>query len=565
MKKIKYLLILISLFFINIGVSASNRIYNIDINVKLDSDGTGHITEIWNMNVDSKTEVYKALSNLGNSKISNFTASMDGTSYTYQNSWDVDASLSSKAYKNGIYKENGNTELCWGMSNYGKHKYTITYDVSNMIYNVDDAQVLYWRFIDNNLMNPDVEEYSVVVTGPNAFADTLDVWGYGDYGGYAYVKDGYIRMSNADDEELGSSDYVVLLTKFPLNTFSTTNKSSSYSTFSDFEDIANEGATKYDEDSNSIFGAIISLIFSMFPMIIFIIIVLSVASTGDKYVKREIDKKNLNNFRDIPCNKDIFKAYFISNVYRLTKNNTDFLGAVLLKWLLTNKVSIIKNTKEGLFGSKEQTSIKFENSDGLNSTERELYEMMVEAGSDGILESKEMEKWSKAHYNELYKWFDKAISDTRDKYVEEGHISLTEKGKILKSKTYTLDDTLYEEATHLAGLKQYLVEFSRIKEKQPIEVNVWEYYLIYAQIFGIAKEVTQQFKDLYPELIEQVNSNGYPLDYSDIMWMNMMSHTVVNAASTAKAAAQAYSGGGGGFSSGGGGGGSFGGGGGGCR
>src|SRR5574344_1764572 len=543
MKKIKYLLILISLFFINISVSASNRIYNIDINVKLDSDGTGHITEIWNMNVDSKTEVYKALSNLGNSKISNFTASMYSTSYTYQNSWDVDASLSSKAYKNGIYKENGNTELCWGMSNYGKHKYTITYDVSNMIYNVDDAQVLYWRFIDNNLMNPDVEEYSVVVTGPNAFADTLDVWGYGDYGGYAYVKDGYIRMSNADDEEVGSSD----------------------STFSDFEDIANEGATKYDEDSNSIFGAIISLIFSMFPMIIFIIIVLSVASTGDKYVKREIDKKNLNNFRDIPCNKDIFKAYFISNVYRLTKNNTDFLGAVLLKWLLTNKVSIIKNTKEGLFGSKEQTSIKFENSDGLNSTERELYEMMVEAGSDGILESKEMEKWSKAHYNELYKWFDKAISDTRDKYVEEGHISLTEKGKILKSKTYTLDDTLYEEATHLAGLKQYLVEFSRIKEKQPIEVNVWEYYLIYAQIFGIAKEVTQQFKDLYPELIEQVNSNGYPLDYSDIMGMNMMSHTVVNAASTAKAAAQAYSGGGGGFSSGGGGGGSFGGGGGGCR
>lgn len=564
MKKIKYLLILISLFFINIGVSASNRIYNIDINVKLDSDGTGHITEIWNMNVDSKTEVYKALSNLGNSKISNFTASMDGTSYTYQNSWDVDASLSSKAYKNGIYKENGNTELCWGMSNYGKHKYTITYDVSNMIYNVDDAQVLYWRFIDNNLMNPDVEEYSVVVTGPNAFADTLDVWGYGDYGGYAYVKDGYIRMSNADDEELGSSDYAVLLTKFPLNTFSTTNKSSSYSTFSDFEDIANEGATKYDEDSNSIFGDIISFIIFMFPMTIFIIIVLSVASSGDKYVKREIDKKNLNNFRDIPCNKDIFKAYFISNVYRLTKNNTDFLGAVLLKWLLTNKVSIIKNTKEGLFGSKEQTSIKFENSDGLNSTERELYEMMVEAGSDGILESKEMEKWSKAHYNELYKWFDKAISDTRDKYVEEGHISLTEKGKILKSKTYTLDDTLYEEATHLAGLKQYLVEFSRIKEKQPIEVNVWEYYLIYAQIFGIAKEVTQQFKDLYPELIEQVN-NGYPLDYSDIMWMNMMSHTVVNAASTAKAAAQAYSGGGGGFSSGGGGGGSFGGGGGGCR
>src|SRR5574344_2589895 len=173
MKKIKYLFILISLFFINIGVSASNRIYNIDINVKLDSDGTGHITEIWNMNVDSKTEVYKALSNLGNSKISNFTASMDGTSYTYQSSWDVDASLSSKAYKNGIYHENGDTELCWGMSNYGKHKYTITYDVSNMIYNTSDAQVMFWRFIDNNDMNPKAQQYSVKITGPKDYEDSL--------------------------------------------------------------------------------------------------------------------------------------------------------------------------------------------------------------------------------------------------------------------------------------------------------------------------------------------------------------------------------------------------------
>ena len=76
---------------------------------------------------------------------------------------------------------------------------------------------------------------------------------------------------------------------------------------------------------------------------------------------------------------------------------------------------------------------------------------------------------------------------------------------------------------------------------------------------GIAKKVAKQFKDIYPEIIEQSSYTSY--DY--IMFVHMSSHRGMSAAETAKIRAESYSSGGGGFSSGGGGGGSFGGGGGG--
>ena len=83
---------------------------------------------------------------------------------------------------------------------------------------------------------------------------------------------------------------------------------------------------------------------------------------------------------------------------------------------------------------------------------------------------------------------------------------------------------------------------------------------MYAQIFGIAKQVAEDFKKIYPDLLEA--DPNFTLDNYYII--SNISDTGTSAAkaaeSAARAAAEHYSGGGGGFSSGGGGGGSFGGG-----
>ena len=104
----------------------------------------------------------------------------------------------------------------------------------------------------------------------------------------------------------------------------------------------------------------------------------------------------------------------------------------------------------------------------------------------------------------------------------------------------------------------FLEEFSKIDTREVIEVHMWDEYLMYAYLFGIADKVAKQLKNMYPEVL--TNSD---IDFDTLMYINYISTSSVNAASVAKSRAESYSAGGGGFSSGGGGGGSFGGGGGG--
>lgn len=564
MKRIKYLFFSLLLLFSMVGFAKANTIYSIDITAVLDEDGNAKITEVWNMSVDKGTEVYKPMGSLGNSEISNFHVSENGERYNYQTNWNTSGTLDTKRNKNGINYTSSGIELCWGMGSYGRHTYTLTYDVSDIIYNVDDAQVLYWKFV-NDSMNPAPKTFTVTVKGPNYYEDTLDVWGYG-YKGYAYVDNGVISMSSVENRYFTSDEYAVLLVKYPLETFKTDNYISDYHTFNDFYEKAEEGTFDYDYGNklsvSSVISVILTIVFSFLPYIIVLFVIVK-TQKRTKYIKTNIDNKNINNFRDIPCNKDLFKAYFLSNVYKLNRKKEDLLGAVLLKWLKVGKIKIVKQKKKKLLGEKEVIAIDLGNCTFDTTYEQSLYDMMVVASKDRILEENELKKWCSSNYSKFFKWFDKVEHSIRDEYVNSGHITVTERGKLFKTKEYTLDQYLYEEAVKLAGLKKYLKEFSLIKKKEPIEVMLWEEYLIFAQIFGIAKEVAKQFKTLYPELIE---NNNYGFDYVNIMWIDSISSHSISSASSARSAAQNYSSGGGGFSSGGGGGGSFGGGsGGGCR
>lgn len=109
----------------------------------------------------------------------------------------------------------------------------------------------------------------------------------------------------------------------------------------------------------------------------------------------------------------------------------------------------------------------------------------------------------------------------------------------------------------LAGFKKYLKEYTLIKDREPIEVKLFENYLIFAQLMGIANKVAKNFKDLYPDIVEQSNFDSY----NNIIFVNTWASNGLTYALSAKSKAETYSSGsvgGGGFSSGGGGGGSFG-------
>lgn len=556
----RYIFIILFMFFIFSFKVSANSLYNIDMNVTLNKDGSARITEVWDMKNSKDTEVYKAMYNLGNMKISNLDVSLGNTKFNYVSNWNINGSFEDKKYKSGFNYTSDGTEICFGISEYGRKKYTFSYDVSNVIFNVEDAQVLYFKFIDYMSVMDDMT-YSIKVSGPNTYSDTLDVWGYG-VKGYTYVKDGSIYSSNEEKTYLNNKkDYYVMLVKYDLGTFNTNNSYEEYSTFDDVYNKAQDGTYNYDydeEDDRSIIETIIDLILYVFlPIFIIIFGILKTNKYKFGEAGKKIKMKEINMFRDIPCKKDVFRAYFIAQAYSLNKNNTDFLGTLFLKWIYEDKISVKKEIKKKLLKEKEVTSLVLnENVIFNNGSEKEIYDILYKASGDGILENNEFEKYAKNNYKKVEKWFDNAEAYGRGLYIQDGLV--TKNGH-----KYLIDDKLKTDAIELAGLKKYLLEFASMDTKEAIEVKLWKEYLMYAQIFGIADKVAAQFKKLYPEVINDMSNNN--VDIGDVILINNMSTTFVRAVSSARSAAENYSSGGGGFNVGGGGGGSFGGGGGGTR
>ncbi len=93
-----------------------------------------------------------------------------------------------------------------------------------------------------------------------------------------------------------------------------------------------------------------------------------------------------------------------------------------------------------------------------------------------------------------------------------------------------IKDEYVEEYNKLIGIERYLKEYSKIKERYPIEIVLWEKYLVFATIFGIAKKVSSEFK-------EELLKNGYDTEYINsnypMIYMTNHSDSFISSVSSA--------------------------------
>ena len=549
-----FALLAYALFTLGKTVSA-NSINRISMDIFVDSNGNANVTETWNCYSNQSTEIYHPYYNLGNSEITNLSVSMDSTQFETLSSWDTSASFDEKAYKAGINRVSNGVELCWGISEYGTNIYTVNYTITNFVSNLTDSQMIYWTLIPYDFSDS-IGQVFINISSDLYFPSSIDVWGYGNEGGTAYVDNGTITMTS--EGTLNRNEYMTILVKLPSGTFNTKNNLNQ--NFEYYYNLAEEGVNRNETVENTVI--------TILPFIIFIIIMvfaivtsklgssqeqrLNFENNGNKLPKT----KDIPYFRDIPCNKDLFRAFFIGYQFKIVKKRTDLLGSVILKWVRDKKVTLKKDE-----GKSSKTSIIL-NEELISSLEDEeeqkLYKMFFEASKDGILEDSEFTKWCNTNYSKILGWFDTIIDKEKDKLVKDG--LLLEKPKTLfKSAKYTVTPELRQQALNIAGLKKYLNDYTLISEREAPDVVLFEDYLILAQMFGIADKVAENFKKLYPDLITETNFYSY----DNINFVHIYAvHAMTSAHSAHYAAASRYSGGGGGFSVGGGGGGSFGGGGG---
>lgn len=110
-----------------------------------------------------------------------------------------------------------------------------------------------------------------------------------------------------------------------------------------------------------------------------------------------------------------------------------------------------------------------------------------------------------------------------------------------------------DEVAQWKGLKKYMEEFSLLKEKEVPQLVLWEKFLVYATVFGIAEKVLKQLKIVYPNMEETVDMNNYACLY--FATHSNFTTSFSNAISTSMSSSYSSgTGGGGGFSGGGGGG-----------
>lgn len=118
-----------------------------------------------------------------------------------------------------------------------------------------------------------------------------------------------------------------------------------------------------------------------------------------------------------------------------------------------------------------------------------------------------------------------------------------------------------EDLEHVYGLYLFLIDENNMKEKETIEVHLWDEYLMFASILGIADRVQDQLKIVCPEY-EQMNYDYYQSSiisrafiYNAVMSSDRAYRTANSgSASSGGGGFSSFGGGGGGFSGGGGGG-----------
>ena len=541
--------ILFFIAFLSLGsVHAANSIDALNMDIFINASGDAHVIEVWNCYATKDTEWYHTYKNVGRSEAKNLVVKDEHDDFVETlTNWDVSQDFYGKKNKCGINYINNGFEICFGISEYSAQKtYQVEYDITNFVARLNDSQMAYWTLVD---FSQSIKEVYIKIHSDFRYEDTLDVWGFGNYGGTCYVYDGYIEMQ--PNGSLGRDEYMTILIKFPQDTFDV-SKNSYRKNFDEYLEMAQEGSTAYTEDTNVI-ADIFEIIGDLAPAIVFVVVFTLAFTSGaaiGKITSRK-ERKEISRYkeyyRDIPCDKNIFKAYYIAYQYNILKKKEDFLGAIFLKWIKEKRMTL----QDDSTGKHKNLVLNEIDKEFENKAENRLFIMVEKASKDGILERKELEKWADKNYDSLLNWFKRTIDIME---IEMFGSNVPENMKKVPVDTTALK----EEAFKLKGLKNYLTDYTKIDDRGAIEVELFEEYLMYAQIFGIAKKVRKDFEKLYPDMIEQTSIRSY----NDLDYIWYMSNRTVTSASSARTVARAssYSSGGGGFSSGGGGGGSFGGG-----
>lgn len=518
--------------------SAENRVPEMEIEVALRQDGSAYVTQIWQTDTDEGTEFYLARNDSGYLTITDFSVSDQNGAYTFVEDWDIDASFEEKAGKCGIVETDDGVELCWGISEYGENRYAIEYVIHDLVGSYSDADGFNHRFVDEMSFFPT----DVVLTICNQDGSPLDdafcdIWAFG-YDGEIIFDDGVIRAWSEYPLESGNHmTIMVALDKGVLSPRRTVDDS-----FETVKERAFEGSD-YDDDGVDFLAMILVLP----PLVGFLVLAVAVKIQKARLNKR---MKKTAYFRDAPNDGNLNVTHRLGRCCDLCDEDT-LLGAYLLRLI---SQGCLESMEESVDDKKVKLRLCHAPHSG-NEFDDALYTILeAAAGTDGVLQPMEFAQFCEQNDVPIYRFMESCERDGTRHLIHGGCLkgaacdamsSLTQKG--------------LQELDELLGLKRFLLDFSLIQERGVKETVIWQDYMVYALLLGIADKLAPQIRELYPESIPQLEQYQRYIHYTG--YYNGLLYNAYRreqqrqqAARSAGSGGSASFGGGGGFSGGGGGG-----------
>ena len=509
----------------------SPEIRNVDIKVLLHEDGSADFTEMWDVTVASGTEWYLVRNYLGDIKISNLKVSDEtGREFiTESGNWDVDRNIDEKAGRCGLHRTSDGYEICWGVGSFGPHVFTVSYSMSNCVKSLNDYDMLYMQLLSPGLSS-DPQNVDVAIStdaGTLNLENTL-FWGFGYEGTSEMDENGTVHLNSN-----GRIKSVIALLRFDKGIFN--SPSVQDRDFQEAYDIAMKGAD-FGKDKSSRFADFLAKIIP-----ILLIVLVAGRAAGNKKRILGMKPKDVPWSREVPLDGDLEASNYVLSRLGDSKKLNTYASAVILRMIYDGCI-IVNKKDEG----KVDLMFNDSKAESLTGTAASLYKMMkTAAGSDEILQDKEFSRWSRKNYQRVNNWIERITTNGKSSLSSHNYIN-----------GYKFTPEGQAQARGLVGFRKFLSDFTLMNERGSRDVGLWQDYLVFASLFGIADKVAKELKDIDPKFFEQANSYDYDTMSHIIARNAVLSNAITNAQVKATSGSSGHGGtssfGGGGFGGGGG-------------
>lgn len=538
--------------------AADHKLEDLHIQVTIDDNGDAKIVETRHATLSEGTENYIVIGNLGKSEIKDFKVTEDGREYEFLEKWDLNASREEKAFKNGIISTGDGYELSWGIGDYGDHVYVVEYVITDFIKQLKDAQILFWRFV-NDEQNIPPEEVTIQIESNKRLSDQEErIWAFGFTGDINFNNGKVVAQSS---KALTAENYVTILVEFEDGLFATNDKINK--TFEEIQDQAFVGSDygRGGPGASSGFKGMVNtafvwiktafMFFIGIAAVIFIGIVYLFNRSGKNKGGRRRFKRQFKEeyYRDYPYEGDHLEAYYIMHQMGLGSFERLFTS-LLLKWIKDGRISV--DVEEGGMLRKQRSTLTILDSGMDTSTqEGKLFRMLESAaGSKKTMNENQLAKWAENRREQLKSWENNVLNGSARLLTERNYLTAEHKKFLFfKYTNYHVTSKGLEIEENTYKFVNYLHDYSLLNEHEAVNVHIWDEMMVWASYLGLTSVVMKQFKSMYPKYEEE-----------SVYRHNTVHTTQRIAQRTSQARSVSRDTGGGGSASTGGGGGSFGGG-----